>query len=296
VAAYVGWVRRYVIFHGRTHPTALGPPAVAAYLSHLAHRGVSASTQNQALGALLFLYRDVLGDPLPLTDGIVRAQRPHRLPTVLSRDEVRAVLAHLSGETRLAVLLLYGSGLRLLEALTLRVKDVDVGQGEIVVRGGKGDKDRRTVLSASVGAALTRHLERVRRLHQRDLADGGGGVQLPGALAMKYPHAPREWGWQWLFPASRLYRDPTSGERRRHHLHESAVQRAVREAVIRAGLTKPATCHTFRHSFATHLLESGYDIRTVQELLGHADVRTTMLYTHVLNRGARGVLSPADGL
>jgi len=296
VSAYVGWVRRYVIHHGRTHPSALGPPAVAAYLSHLAHRGVSASTQNQALGAILFLYREVLGDPLPPAEGIVRAHRPHRLPTVLSRGEVRSVLTHLSGTPRLTVLLLYGSGLRLLEALTLRIKDVDIGQGEILVRGGKGDKDRRTVLSASVGALLTRHLARVRALHERDLADGAGAVPLPGALTAKYPHASREWGWQWLFPARRLFRDRATGDRRRHHLHESAVQRAVRDAVLRAGLTKSASCHTFRHSFATHLLESGYDIRTVQELLGHADVRTTMLYTHVLNRGARGVLSPADGL
>jgi integron integrase len=296
VEAYVGWIRRYVIFHGRVHPSALGPPAVASFLSDLAHRGVSASTQNQALAALMFLYRDVLDDPLTVGHGIVRAQRPHRLPVVLTRDEVRLVIGLLRGVNRLVALLLYGSGLRLLEALSLRVKDVDLASGEILVRGGKGDKDRRTVLPTSVSEPLTRQLGAVRALHERDLAEGAGAVSLPGALATKRPMASWTWGWQWVFPATRHYRHPVTGDRCRHHLHESAVQRAVQMAVVRSGLTKPASCHTFRHSFATHLLEGGYDIRTVQELLGHSDVRTTMIYTHVLTRGVRGVRSPADGL
>ena len=275
----------------------MGAREAGAFLTSLAaDRGVSASTQNQALSALLFLYREVLGDPLPFVEGVVRARRPHRLPVVLTRHEVRAVLGHLAGPARLVALLLYGGGLRLLEALTLRAKDVDLAGGELLVRGGKGAKDRRTVLPTVASRPLTAHLERVRRLHARDLARGAGRVALPGALAAKYPAAAREWGWQWVFPAARVYRDAATGEVRRHHLHESAVQRAVRAAVLRAGVAKPATCHTFRHAFATHLLEDGYDIRTVQELLGHADVRTTMIYTHVLNRGGRGVRSPADGL
>ena len=294
--AYVAWVRRYVRFHAGVHPSAVGSPGVARFLSALAEQGVSASTQNQALAALLFLYREVLGEPLAAVEGVVRARRPHRLPVVLSRAEVRLVLAQLTGPAGLVARLLYGGGLRLLEALTLRVQDVDLAGGEILVRGGKGDKDRRTVLPTSAAGPLARHLRRVGRLHARDLAGGGGAVALPGALAVKYPNAARAWGWQWVFPATRTYRDTATGALRRHHLHESAVQRAVHEAVLRAGIAKPATCHTFRHSFATHLLETGYDIRTVQELLGHADVSTTMIYTHVLNRGGRGVRSPADGL
>ena len=293
--AYVAWVRRFVRFHEFRHPRELGPCAVAAFLSDLAtRRRVSASTQNQALAALLFLYREVLREPSPGLEGVIRAKRPHRLPVVLSRDEAHAVLAELSGAPRLVALLLYGSGLRLLEALRLRVKDLDLARGELTVRAGKGDKDRRTVLPAAAAVPLREHLARVRALHARDLARGAGRVALPGALERKLPQAGREWGWQWVFPATTHYRDRETGERRRHHLHESAVQRAVREAVLKAGISKRATCHTFRHSFATHLLEDGYDIRTVQELLGHNDVRTTMIYTHVLNRGGRGVRSPLD--
>jgi integron integrase len=296
--AYVAWVRRFVVFTGRRHPRDLGPGDVRRFLSALATRGnVGASTQNQALAALLFLYRDVLRAPLEgRLEGVVAARRPARLPAVLTRDEVRAVLSKLDGVPRLVALLLYGGGLRLLEALGLRVKDVDLVTGEIFVRGGKGGKDRVTVLPAAAAAALEPHLARVHRLHQRDCARGRGRVALPGALERKAPALGCDWAWQWVFPAAKHYTDAATGERRRHHLHETAVQRAVRAAVLRAGIPKRATCHTLRHSFATHLLEDGYDIRTVQELLGHADVRTTMIYTHVLNRGGRGVRSPADRL
>ena len=294
--AYVSWVRRFVRFHRMKHPATVGATGVASFLSSLAQQGVAASTQNQALAALLFLYRDVLGEPLAAVDGIVRAQRPHRLPVVLGRDEVRAVIDRLRDPVRIVALILYGGGLRLMEAMTLRIKDVDIGRGELLVRGGKGDKDRHTVLPQAAAIPLQAHLARVRELHEQDLAEGAGAVALPGALASKYPNAVREWGWQWVFPATRIHRDHETGLLRRHHLDHSVVQRAVREAVLRAGITKRATCHTFRHSFATHLLEAGYDIRTVQELLGHSDVRTTMIYTHVLNRGGRGVRSPADGL
>jgi integron integrase len=296
--AYVAWVRRFILFSGRRHPRELGPGDVRQFLTALATRGkVTASTQNQALAALLFLYRDVLGSPIEgRLEGVVQAKRSIRLPTVLTRDEVRAVLAGMDGIPRLVALLLYGSGLRLLEALCLRVKDIDLAKGELLIRSGKGDKDRVTVLPDAAGAALEPHLMRVQRLHARDLAAGQGRVALPGALERKAPGLRQDWGWQWVFPAVRQYIDITTGERRRHHLHETAVQRAVRTAVLRAGIAKRATCHTFRHSFATHLLEDGYDIRTVQELLGHSDVRTTMIYTHVLNRGGRGVRSPADQL
>ena len=295
--AYVGWVVRFVRFHGLRHPRELDAGAVEAFLSHLAVQGrVSVATQNQARAALVFLYREVLGAPIEAIGEVVRAKRPVRLPVVLTRTEVRAVLRRLDGQPRLVALLLYGAGLRLLEALSLRVKDVDFGAGQLLVRHGKGGKDRVTMLPQSAAAPLARHLDAVRRLHARDLARGGGRVVLPGALERKYPAAGREWGWQWVFPAASRYVDAATGERRRHHLHESAVQRAVRTAVLRTGVPKPATCHTFRHSFATHLLEDGYDIRTVQELLGHSDVRTTMIYAHVLNRGGRGVRSPADSL
>ncbi len=293
--AYVFWIRRYILFHDKRHPATLGAEEVTRFLSHLAEdRRVSASTQNQALSALLFLYRQVLGVKLPWLDGLVRARRPAHVPVVLGREEVAAVLARLSGPPWLMAALLYGAGLRLLECLRLRVKDVDFERGEIVVRRGKGGRDRRTVLPAVVRRPLAAHLDRVRAQHEADLARGAGWVELPDALGRKYPNAGREWGWQWVFPATRTYVHPETGQRRRHHFHESALQRLVRQAVIRAGIAKPAGCHTFRHSFATHLLESGSDIRTIQELLGHRDVRTTMIYTHVLNRGGLGVVSPVD--
>jgi integron integrase len=295
--AYLGWIRRYILFHGKRHPAELGAPEVTRFLSYLAVDGrVAASTQNQALSALLFLYKHVLGVELPWLDDLVRARRPARLPVVLSRDEVAAVLSHLAGMRWIMATLLYGTGLRLLECVHLRVKDVDFGQNEIVVRAGKGDRDRRVMLPQALRGPLASHLSRVRRLHEEDLARGAGWVALPHALGRKYPNAGRQLAWQWVFPATRTYRDRESGEVRRHHYHESALQRAVKHAVACAGIHKPAGCHTFRHSFATHLLEDGYDIRTVQELLGHRDVRTTMVYTHVLNRGGRGVTSPADRL
>jgi integron integrase len=273
----------------------MGGPEVTAFLTSLAVDGrVAASTQNQALSALLFLYRDVLGVDLPWLDGIVRAKRPARLPVVLTREEVRAVLARLDGVPRLMACLLYGAGLRVLECCRLRVQDLDFAANQIVVRGGKGDKDRVTMLPSLVKTDLARHLEEVRAQHQRDLAVGAGWVELPTALLRKYPNAGREWAWQWVFPATRIYRDRLTGQRRRHHLHESVLQRAVKDAVRRAGIAKRASPHTLRHSFATHLLEDGHDIRTVQELLGHRDVSTTMMYTHVLNRGPAAVRSPAD--
>src|SRR5579862_124352 len=257
-------------------------------------RRVSASTQNQALSALLFLHRRVLGHDLPWLDRLVRAKRPVHVPTVLSRSEVAAILSELTGSRWLMVALLYGAGLRLLECLCLRVKDVDLERNDITVRAGKGGRDRHTVLPLAVRGRLGEHLARMRRQHDADLARGAGWVELPHALPRKYPNAGRAWAWQWIFPATRQYRDRDSGQWRRHHFHESALQRVVREAVIRARNAKPVGCHTFRHSFATHLLEQGYDIRTVQELLGHRDVRTTMIYTHVLNRGGLGVTSPVD--
>lgn len=293
--AYVGWIRRYVLFHGKRHPADLGPAEITAFLSHLAtRRRVAASTQNQALSALLFLYRAVLDVDVPWLDDLVRAKRPPRLPTVLARDEVRAVLDGLVGMPRLMTMLLYGAGLRLMECARLRVKDVDFARAQLVVRAGKGNRDRVTMLPASLHAPLTAHLARVRRLHERDLARGWGWVELPAAFGRKSPGAGRALAWQWVFPATRVYCDRTTGERRRHHFHETAVQRAVREAAARAGITKRVTCHAFRHSFATHLLEDGYDIRTIQALLGHTDVRTTMIYTHVLGRGPAGVVSPID--
>ncbi|HVH69477.1 MAG TPA: integron integrase [Gemmatimonadales bacterium] len=296
--SYVGWVKRFVVFHGRRHPDGLGEAHVRAFLDHLAeHGGVSASTQNQAVAALLFLYEAVLGRRLVLSpDGIVHAKETQRLPVVLTRAEVGAVVRQLRGVPKLVALLLYGSGLRLLECLRLRVKDVDFGRGEIRVRQGKGGGDRVTTLAVAVRADLEEHLARWRARHSRDVGLGGGRVALPGAFERKASGAAAEWAWQWVFPAARTHPDPATGERRRHHVHPSAIQRAVREAVQRAGIAKRATCHTLRHSFATHLLESGYDIRTVQELLGHHDVRTTMIYTHVLNRGGLGVRSPADML
>jgi integron integrase len=293
--AYIGWIKRYIFFHGVRHPAEMGEAELTRFLSSLAVEGkVAASTQNQALSALLFLYREVLGQAVPWLDGLVRAKRPRRLPVVLTCAEVRAVLRQLQGVARLMALVLYGAGLRLLECCWLRVKDVDFAANQIVVRDGKGEKDRVTLLPDAVKADLARHLELVRNQHERDLRHGAGWVELPYALARKYPNAGREWGWQWVFPATRFYRDRDTGQRRRHHLHESVLQRAVTEAVRQANLGKHAACHTLRHSFATHLLEDGYDIRTVQELLGHRDVTTTMIYTHVLNRGPAAVRSPAD--
>jgi integron integrase len=293
--AYVHWIKRYIFFHGKRHPAELGAPEVTAFLTSLAvHDKVAASTQNQALSALLFLYREVLRVELPWLDDVVRAKRPQHLPVVLTRDEVRAVLQRLDGVPRLMALLLYGAGLRLLECCRLRVKDVDFATNQIVIRNGKGGKDRVTMLPAAVKAALIAHLDRARAQHQADLRHGAGWVELPNALTRKYPNAGRDWGWQWVFPATRIYVDRLTAQRRRHHLHESVLQRAVKDAVRGAGIAKPATCHTFRHSFATHLLEESHDIRTVQELLGHSDVSTTMIYTHVLNRGPAGVRSPAD--
>jgi integron integrase len=294
---YVQWMRRYFAFHGRRHPASLGAEHATAFLSALASgRQVSASTQNQALAALLFLYRDVLGIDLPWLHELVRAPRPVRLPVVMSRDEVRAVLQALDGPPRLMGTLLYGSGLRLLECCRLRAKDVDFGRRQIVVRQGKGDKDRLTMLPGAAEVALREQLAAARRQHARDLAAGAGWVELPDAFGRKSPNAGREWAWQWVFPATRTYRHVETGQVRRHHLHETVMQQAVRRAVAAARLGKRATCHTFRHSFATHLLEDGTDIRTLQELLGHRDVSTTMIYTHVLNRGPAGVRSPADRL
>jgi len=295
--AYVRWVRAFVRYHGRRHPRELGEAEVRSFLTDLAVRAkVGASTQNQAASALLFLYNEVLGRPMRRTAGVVRAREPVRLPVVLTPEEVRRVLAVMSGVNLLVVQLLYGSGLRLLEALQLRVKDLDVGRSEIVVRDAKGGRQRVTMLPRSLVPALASRLERVRSMHRWDVAAGAGGAPLPEAFARKVPGAVTDWVWQWVFPAARRYRDGVSGALCRHHWHPTNVQRAVRRAVGMAGLSKRATCHTFRHSFATHLIEVGYDIRTVQELLGHRDVRTTMQYTHVLNRGGLGVTSPADRL
>jgi len=293
--SYVGWIRRFILFHGKRHPAEMGAPEVTQFLSALAVEGqVAASTQNQALSALLFLYRHVLHQDLPWLDDIVRARRPKHLPVVLTRHEVRAVISKLDGTPRLMATLLYGAGLRLLECVRLRVQDLDFAMNQIIVRDGKGAKDRVTVLPAVAKEPLTQHLLKVKRQHEADLIWGAGWVELPWALARKYPNAGREWPWQWIFPATRFYLHRATGQRRRHHLHETVLQRAVLEAARRARLGKRATPHTFRHSFATHLLEDGRDIRTVQELLGHNDVSTTMIYTHVLNRGPSGVTSPAD--
>ncbi len=288
--AYLDWVRRYIRFHDRRHPRELGAGAVEAFLTHLAVRSnVSASTQNQAKSALLFLYKEVLGLELPWLDGVVSAKIPQRLPVVLTRLETDELLKRMSGTTGLVARLLYGSGLRLMKGVRLRVKDLDLERREIVVRDGKGGKDRVTVLAERLVAPLTDQLVFAKALHERDLGEGFGAVYLPHALGRKYPNAPREWAWQYVFPAERLSVAPRSGIRRRHCLGEQLVPRAMRDALRAADINKPATPHTLRHSFATHLLESGYDIRTVQELPGHSDVRTTMIYTHVLNRGGRGV-------
>ena len=295
VDAYAAWIRRFVRFHGLRHPRDLGAAELSAFLTHLAvDSGVAAATQNQALAALLFLYRDVLRIELGALPEATRARRHRRLPTVLSRDEARRLLAVMNGVEGLVARLLYGGGLRLLEALRLRVQDLDFDRHEMVVRSGKGNRDRRTMLPGSAVAPLGEHLDKVHRLHARDLAAGLGRTELPGALARKLRGADSDWAWQWVFPSPKLSLDPATGESRRHHLYPERIQRAVAVARARAGLVKRVTCHTLRHSFATHLLEAGYDIRTVQELLGHSKVTTTMIYTHVLNRGGLGVRSPLD--
>ena len=296
--AYYHWIRRFLAYHGHRHPLSMGRGEVTAFLSHLAtERGVSASTQNQALAALLFLYGEVLGSNLPWLNELVRARRPTRLPVVMSRAEVSAVLGAMGGEpTRLMATLLYGAGLRLVECARLRVKDVDFAASQLVVRSGKGDRDRVAILPNGARSALKKQLEQVREQHAADLERAAGWVELPGALHRKYPNAGREWIWQWVFPATRTYYHVQTGQRRRHHLHETVLQRAIRQAARQVGLSKHVTSHTFRHSFATHLLEDGTDIRTIQELLGHRSVRTTMIYTHVLNRGPLGIQSPLDRL
>ena len=297
VQAYVGWIIRYIRYHGTRHPGEMGEADVVAYLTYLAsERRVSRSTQMQALSALMLLYRDVLDIPLPDLRRALRSNAPRHLPAVLSRAEVRSVLAQLEGTTRLIALILYGAGLRLEECLTLRLKDLDFARREIRVRRGKGGKDRVTMLPEIARPGLEAHLERVRALHARDLLEKAGSVELPTALVRKAPSWATDLAWQWVFPASRRYRDLENGVEHRHHVHETVMQRAMQHAVRAAGIAKRATCHTLRHSFATHLLEDGYDIRTLQELLGHTDVSTTMIYTHVLNRGGLGVRSPADQL
>jgi integron integrase len=295
--AYVHWIKRFIFFHNKRHPGEMGEAEIGRFLSSLATDShVSASTQNQALNAILFVYKEVLQKKIGLIQGVIRAKRPRRLPVVLTKDEVKRVLGCLEGPPWLMATLLYGAGLRLMECCRLRVKDIDFAQNQIVVRCGKGNKDRHTMLPTAMRQPLLKHLEQTKRQHEQDLKNGLGRVVLPNALQRKYPNAGHEWGWQWVFPATSHYTDAVTGERRRHHLHESVLQKAFKEARLKAGIAKPAGCHTLRHSFATHLLEDGYDIRTVQELLGHNDVSTTMIYTHVLNRGGKGVRSPADGL
>lgn len=295
---YAQWIKRYILFHDKKHPAEMGKPEIEAFLAHLAvDKNVAASTQNQALSALLFLYRDVLNQPVPWVD-VLWAKKPQRLPVVLTKEEVQAVIRHLSGESRLIVQLLYGGGLRVNECLRLRVKDVDFGQQHIMIRDGKGFKDRTTTLPQTAVSPLRQHLETVKKQHHDDLAVGYGRVSLPAALAQKYPNANTEWQWQYIFPSKTLSKDPQSEDETlyRHHLHPSSVQKAVKLAAKKAKIPKHVTPHTFRHSFATHLLEAGYDIRTIQELLGHKDVKTTMIYTHVANRGVLGVRSPLDDL
>jgi integron integrase len=294
---YVHWVRRFIFFHRLRHPAEMSEQEINAFLTHLAVKDkVSASTQNQALSALLFLYRRVIRRPVGDLGEVIRARKPKRLPVVMSRAEVKALLAALNGDKWLMASLMYGAGLRLMECLRLRVQDIDFSRNEILVRNGKGGKDRITMLPESLKAPLQVHLRKVKAIHDGDLADGWGRVLLPDAVARKYPNAAKEWRWQWVFPQEKRWKNIRAGEEGRHHVHETILQRAVKQAVIKVGLVKHVGCHTFRHSFATHLLEAGYDIRTIQELLGHKDVATTMIYTHVLNKGGPGVRSPMDGL
>jgi integron integrase len=293
--AYIDWIKRFILFHHKRHPAEMAESEITEFLTHLAVKAnVAAATQNQALSALLFLYREVLQQKIGWLDRVERAKKPARLPVVLTRAEVRRIFPHLHGTAKLMAGLLYGSGLRLMECARLRVKDVDLGYLTITVRDTKGGKDRVTMVPTNLAQGLQRHLLKRRSQHEQDLVDGFGNVHLPHALARKYPHASREWMWQYVFASSRVSLDPRSGQMQRHHIAESILQRAVKEAISRSGIDKPATCHTLRHSFATHLLERGYDIRTVQELLGHKDVSTTMIYTHVLNRPGIGVKSPLD--
>ena len=295
--SYVDWIRRFILFHNKRHPREMAEAEVTEFLTHLARDGrVAASTQNQALSALLFLYKQVLKQEIGWLEGVERAKRPARLPVVLTRDEVHKIFSHLHGALRLMAGLLYGSGLRLMECVRLRVKDVDFGYARIIVRDGKGAKDRVTMLPVNLAKSLERHLQKVQAQHEEDLEAGFGSVFLPNAIARKYPRAAKEWAWQYVFPSSRLSFDPRSpgAVKQRHHIDETLLQDAVKKAVRASGVNKPATCHTLRHSFATHLLENGYDIRTVQELLGHKDVSTTMIYTHVLNKPGIGVKSPLD--
>lgn len=292
---YVHWIRRFILFHAKRHPREMGEREITAFLTYLAvEKNVAASTQNQALSALLFLYQKVLEMPVEWLDDVVRARRPKRLPVVLSRDEVSRLFNELSGISQLIARLMYGTGMRLMEAVRLRVKDLDLERFQVIVRAGKGDKDRYTVLPRSLVDPLQSHLDKVKSLHREDLAAGFGSVALPFALARKYPHADREWGWQYVFPSGKFSTARGDKVLRRHHLDEKNLQRSIRYAVQRCRFGKPVSSHTLRHCFATHLLEDGYDIRTIQELLGHKDVSTTMIYTHVLNRGPRGVVSPLD--
>ena len=295
--AYVDWIKRFILFQHKRHPAEMGAAEAEAFLTHLAVAGkVAAATQNQAKAALLFLYREVLATELPWLDNVEQAKVSRRLPVVLTQAEVKSLLDRLQGTHQLIARLLYGTGMRLMECMRLRVKDVEFERHELIVRDGKGFKDRMTMLPDSLVGPLKTHMERVKALHMEDLQAGYGSVYLPYALEKKYPNAGREWGWQYIFPATKVSVDPRSGVTRRHHADEKTIQRAIKQAVRDVGLVKPATPHTLRHSFATHLLQSGYDIRTVQELLGHKDVATTMIYTHVLNRGGRGVESPLDRL
>jgi integron integrase len=294
---YCQWVKRFIFFHHVRHPAEMAEPEINAFLTHLAVKEhVSASTQNQALSALLFLYRYVLNRKIGDLGEVIRARKPIRVPIVMTREEVKAVLNNLTGDKWLMASMMYGAGLRLMECLRLRVQDIDFSRSEITIRDGKGAKDRITMLPESLKQPLRRHLVNVRETHENDLKDGWGNVLMPDALDRKYPNAPREWRWQWVFPQESRWKNTKIGQEGRHHVHETILQRVVRDAVLKAGIVKHAVCHTFRHSFATHLLEAGYDIRTIQELLGHKDVSTTMIYTHVLNKGGHGVRSPVDGL